>query len=376
LDRKQWLDRCGNRWIDLGGGSQNLTFSTTTNKITTSGYTYDAAGNLTSDGTTAYAYDAENHLLSLNSTSAYKYDGAGRRVRKLSGENTRFIYGISGELVAEYNGSSGNQQKEYVSGGGMMAVIDPSLGTRYTITDHLGSPRVVTNSSGGVVSRHDYKAFGGEIGSTTSGRSTGIGYGASDGVREQFTGQQRDAESGLDYFSARYYSSVQGRFTGADPLSGNANRPQTWNRFACVLNNPLKLVDPTGMTAQRPSPEDSSIDLHGSSAGGMNSGYQSEWGEEPEAEALKTTAAESGAACSLTNETDSQSSSSTQQLSETDCNNKLAALFGGSDAKVSTVNEPPGIDPLFAGDNRIHHLANNGVLHIYGNAQGAATDAP
>lgn len=43
---------------------------------------------------------------------------------------------------------------------------------------------------------------------------------------------------------------------------------------------------------------------------------------------------------------------------------------------MSTVNEPPGIDPLFAGDNRIHHLANNGVLHIYGNAQGTATDAP
>jgi RHS repeat-associated protein len=300
-------DRFGNRWIDLGGGSQNLTFSTTTNKITTSGYTYDAVGNLTSDGTTAYAYDAENHLLSLNSTSAYKYDGAGRRVRKLSGENTRFIYGISGELVAEYNGSSGNLQKEYVSGGGMMAVIDPSLGTRYTTTDHLGSPRVVTNSSGGVVSRHDYKAFGTEIGSTTSGRSTGIGYGISDGVREQFTGQQRDAESGLDYFNARYYSSVQGRFTGADPLSGNSNRPQSWNRFAYVLNNPLKLVDPSGMTAQRPSPEDSSADLHGSGgAGGMNSGYQSEWGQEPEVEALKTTASDSGAAASLTTETDPQ----------------------------------------------------------------------
>jgi YD repeat-containing protein len=152
----------------VGGG--DLAFSSTTNRVT--GYSYDAAGNLTSDGTTSYAYDAENHLISVNSTTGYKYDGVGRRARKLSGENTRFIYGISGELVAEYSGSSGNLLKEYVPGGGMMAVIDPSAGTRYTTTDHLGSPRVVTNSSGSVVSRHDSMPFGVEIGSTIRGRSS------------------------------------------------------------------------------------------------------------------------------------------------------------------------------------------------------------
>lgn len=62
------------------------------------------------------------------------------------------------------------------------------------------------------------------------------------------------------------------------------------------------------------------------------------------------------------------------RLSETDCNNKLASIFGGSGAVVSTVNKPPGIHPSLAGDNRIHHLANNGTLHIYGNGQGTATD--
>src|SRR6266850_560385 len=245
-------DRYGNRWIDLGGGNQSLTFSTTTNRITTSGYSYDSAGNLNAAGGVGYGYDAENHLITFNSTTGYKYDGEGRRVRKLIGENTRFIYGISGELIAEFNGSTGNLQKEYVSGGGTMAVIDPSSGAKYTTTDHLGSPRVVTDASGNVISRHDYMPFGIEIGSGVSGRTTTLGYGASDGVRDQFTGQQRDTESGLDYFGARYYSAAQGRFTSADPLMASARpiSPQSWNRYSYVLNKPMNLIDPSGLTAQ------------------------------------------------------------------------------------------------------------------------------
>jgi RHS repeat-associated protein len=65
------------------------------------------------------------------------------------------------------------------------------------------------------------------------------------------TGKQRDYESGLnlDYFGARYYSGAQGRFTSADPLlnSGRPWNPQTWNRYAYTLNNPLKFSDPTGL---------------------------------------------------------------------------------------------------------------------------------
>jgi len=123
-------DRYGNRWIDLGGGVQSQYISTSNNRIT--GKTYDAVGNLTVDGTTSYGYDAENHMLTVNSTTGYRYDGEGRRVRKLIGENTRFVYGITGTLIQEFDGSTGNLKKEYVSGGGMTAVIDLSSGTRYT----------------------------------------------------------------------------------------------------------------------------------------------------------------------------------------------------------------------------------------------------
>lgn len=68
-------------------------------------------------------------------------------------------------------------------------------------------------------------------------------------VRQRFTGKERDAESGLDYFGARYFSGAQGRFTSPDPLlnSGRPWDPQSWNRYAYVGNNPLRYTDPLGL---------------------------------------------------------------------------------------------------------------------------------
>src|SRR5713226_8104817 len=65
----------------------------------------------------------------------------------------------------------------------------------------------------------------------------------------QFTGKERDAETGLDYFGARYFSGPQGRFTSADPsgISIDRTNPQSWNRYAYTYNTPLKLVDRNGM---------------------------------------------------------------------------------------------------------------------------------
>lgn len=69
------------------------------------------------------------------------------------------------------------------------------------------------------------------------------------GPRPCCSGKERDAETGLDYFGARYFSGAQGRFTSPDPLlaSGRAEQPQSWNRYAYVLNNPFRYVDPSGM---------------------------------------------------------------------------------------------------------------------------------
>src|SRR6185503_17548053 len=143
--------------------------------------------------------------------------------RKLVGENLRFIYGIGSQLIAEFSGSTGSLQKEYIySASGLLAMIEPtavnSNGTRYTTPDHLGSPRVVTNSGASVISRHDYMPFGEELGSGIGGRTTGMGYGVADNLRQKFTQKARDVETGLDHFGARYYGSLLARFTSADPL--------------------------------------------------------------------------------------------------------------------------------------------------------------
>jgi RHS repeat-associated protein len=61
------------------------------------------------------------------------------------------------------------------------------------------------------------------------------------------TGKERDPESGLDYFIARYNSSSLGRFMSPDPLGGRILDPQTLNKYSYVRNNPLNLIEPTGM---------------------------------------------------------------------------------------------------------------------------------
>ena len=68
-------------------------------------------------------------------------------------------------------------------------------------------------------------------------------------MTQVFTSKERDSETGLDDFGARYLSSAQGRFTSADPLLSSATiyNPQTWNRYSYALNNPLKYTDPTGL---------------------------------------------------------------------------------------------------------------------------------
>jgi RHS repeat-associated protein len=63
-----------------------------------------------------------------------------------------------------------------------------------------------------------------------------------------FTGKERDGETGLDYFGARYLSGAQGRFSSPDPLIGYPSDPQSWNMYAYGRNNPLLYTDPTGMS--------------------------------------------------------------------------------------------------------------------------------
>jgi len=138
---------------------------------------------------------------------------------------------------------------------------------QWLISDQLGTPRMVLDQTGSLAAmkRHDYLPFGEELFAPSSGRTATQGYASGDGVRQQFTSKERDNETGLDYFLARYYSSMQGRFTGVDPqnivfekehgrnaqersriLQSYLVQPQNWNRYAYTRNNPLAYTDPNG----------------------------------------------------------------------------------------------------------------------------------
>jgi RHS repeat-associated protein len=80
------------------------------------------------------------------------------------------------------------------------------------------------------------------------GRTTTLGYSQSGGVRQKFTGYERDGETDLEYAQARYYSHTQGRFASVDPenLGANPPDPQSWNGYAYARSNPVLYTDPDG----------------------------------------------------------------------------------------------------------------------------------
>lgn len=115
----------------------------------------------------------------------------------------------------------------------------------YYQLDALGNVRVVTDQAGHVLERHDYLPYGEEC--TTGPCATNPGAGA--GQPKKFTGKERDTETGLDYFGARYHSAPTARFTTVDPVlnvKASLFNPHRWNRYAYALSNPLRFNDPDG----------------------------------------------------------------------------------------------------------------------------------
>lgn len=239
-------DRYGNRKFDQSNTSMptsfantavtNPTISTSTNRITSSGWGYDAAGNtLTDANSQTYVYDGENKMVkALNgggTLGEYYYDGEGKRVKKIAdsdGGTTIFVYDAGGKLVAEYSYAVASAEDAKVS---------------YLTGDNLGSPRINTDRDGVVISRHDYHPFGEEI--VTSQRTGHPNY-TPDSVRKQFTGYERDDEIDLDFAQLRTYSAKVGRFFSVDLVPPDIYTPPSLNKYEYCLNNPLRFIDSSG----------------------------------------------------------------------------------------------------------------------------------
>jgi RHS repeat-associated protein len=249
-------DRYGNRWnqtVTAGSGPQP-SFSFTgaqnggipNNRIDS--YTYDAAGNLLNDGSHNYKYDAESRIISVdNGATTYTYDATGQRVTKATGgSNTDFLYDREGHVLL-YNSNPAGGSSPFVE----TYVAGMHLGTYYlnsTVTatsfyynhsDWLGTERARTNLSGIACETIASLPFG--DGQAISGSCGDISH-------MHFTGKERDSESGLDNFGARYSASSLGRFMTPDPGSflNHLVDPQGLNRYAYTRNNPLIYIDPDG----------------------------------------------------------------------------------------------------------------------------------
>ena len=230
------------------------------------GQSYDAAGNLWNGG--AYVYDGRNQLVSSAGLS-FDYDAEGQRVSKSDG--TLYWYGSGGEVLQESDLSL-NPTSEYIYfNGKRIARRDVSIDdVKLYLSDHLGSSSVITDIAGNLMEEYGYAPYG-EVywqashtpktclnaqGMVTTcpiqgGQSNMLAPG--DTNHYLFTGKERDSETGLDYFGARYYGSNMGRFmspdwsTNAEPVPyAKLDNPQSLNLYSYVGNNPLSRRDPDG----------------------------------------------------------------------------------------------------------------------------------
>ncbi len=204
------------------------------NHITSPGYGYDAAGNMTADGSgLTYTFDAENRITAAAGVT-YTYDGNGLRVKKSNG--TLYWRRLSGDVLAETD-LSGNITNEHVFfAGRRIARRDSAGNVFYYFADHLGTPRTLTNAQGNVCYDADFTPYGQEMVHTNTCPQN-----------YKFTGYELDGESGLYYATFRYYNPRLGRFMSSDPLAGTVANPQSLNRYAYALNDPGNLADPLGL---------------------------------------------------------------------------------------------------------------------------------
>ena len=224
-------------------GAENLSVTALANNQL-SGYGYDSAGNMTHDATTGnnYTFDQENRITGAAGYT-YTYDADGSRVEKSNGSTGTIYWYMSPGIVAESD-LTGSLKSEYVFfDGERVARKDfPGDAVSYYFSDHLKTASVITSSAGTITEDEDYYPWGGEIWFVNS-----------DSNHYKFTGKERDSETGLDYFGARYYSNWTGRFLTPDWAAkatavpyANFGNPQSLNLYTYGKNNPTTFGDPDG----------------------------------------------------------------------------------------------------------------------------------
>jgi RHS repeat-associated protein len=242
-------DQTGNMWYRVGwGGWFNPWLeqwpSYVNNRLTTVPGTslsisYDAAGNLTNDGTQTYTYDATGQQTSGGGVTQ-SYDGDRLRVKKVENEVTTYYLRSSvlgGQVISELN-TSGVVQRGYVYLGGQLLAIQQNNQVSWVHQDPVTKSQRITNASGTITSTIDLDPWGGE---TLSSSNQAF-------QPHRFTTYERDGNAG-DEAMMRRYAGKWHRFVQPDPADGSydLSNPQSFNRYAYVQNDPTNLVDPAGL---------------------------------------------------------------------------------------------------------------------------------
>lgn len=249
------------RGLNDGSGnpaSNGLTSDTT--GTTTHDFTYNADGDTLTDGSHTHAYDVLDVMNQVKLTSngsvlgSYNYNGLFQRVEKVVGSTTTlFAYDESGHLIAELNGSGtllrmhaylGDRPIAFWPSGGVSTAVD------YIHTDQLGTPRFMTSATGALAWYWRSDPFG-------NGQPTGsITYNL------RFPGQYYDAETGLYYNNARYYSPSIGRYYKSDPIGLDGGL----NTYTYSDSDPVDEYDPSGTDGLVITPEGVPVPIIGPSS--------------------------------------------------------------------------------------------------------------
>lgn len=205
---------------------------------------HDANGNRLNRHGQSLQYTPYNQLSQVTNVAQYKYNGLGQRVQKTliqSNTTTSFTYDLVGQLLVEMDGS-GNITDEHIYLGDMpIAVLKHQTENSelfYVHTDHLNTPRAITNSDKTEIWQWQSDPFGNGL-ANSDVNLNGITF----IYNKRFPGQYYDGESGLHYNYYRDYDPTTGRYIQSDPIGLNGGM----NTYGYVGGNPMMYTDPLGL---------------------------------------------------------------------------------------------------------------------------------
>jgi RHS repeat-associated protein len=211
-------------------------YSSSTNRYRLGGTSYDADGNVLNDTFHTYGWNADGKMVSMDSMSL-TYDAFGRRVEQnQSGTYTEIVYTPMGTKLGLFRGQGIQQVYVPLPRGDVAEYLSWGL-SHYRHADWLGSNRLESSTTRTVLDDIAYAPFGEPYAETGNGEIS-------------FTGQNSNMVWPQYDFIFRQYQPQQGRWLSPDPAgraAANPMNPQSWNRYAYVLNNPLGAIDPNGL---------------------------------------------------------------------------------------------------------------------------------